>query len=128
MEIFTYKSKKRELAAFREWVGALGFTVDPVAQSWVNEFDPPGSAQEFASNYRRVSSIVVDVDRESPYNFGRQLREAVGSEYDCVFLTSAFYWCCSGEDGNNFSYCRSTNIYPLSLEMFQSRLAALSQS
>jgi hypothetical protein len=118
MEIFIYKSTKDGLAAYREWMGALGFTVNPETRTWVNEFNPHLSDP-------RPECRIVDVDRESPYEFGRLLRDAVGDEYTSVNLTNGFYWASGGDHSEIFAYCRSTIIHPLSLDMLQQRLQTI---
>jgi hypothetical protein len=99
-------------------MSALGMNIDSVNQRWVNEFQPDLFDP-------LPSSVIVDSDRPCPYRHLQRCRDIIEDESTGINMTNGFYWCQTGADDDLFSYCRSTIINPLTLDLFNDRLDRL---
>lgn len=54
------------------------------------------------------NSTIVDYQYDSPYRFGRKMREAVQDEHAPIYSVNGVYWCVASS--GLVSFCRSSTI------------------
>jgi hypothetical protein len=119
IKVWKIPSNQEESKTFLEWLSILGITPNANNHSGWSKKDGQNCS---------AKKTIVDTDKESPYQFGKNMRIAVGEPeesgypYADIYLTNGWYWCW-GE--NAISYMKSSIIGAISENEVEKNLEAL---